>query len=581
MKSLYKILLTVILALIQSSGIAATIAVFDVRTFGAIGDFNPATGTGTDDRAAIQSAINQCATKSPCEVLFRGGNFYLGPNYTDSTGSIITQLVVGDKTAVTTWHDITLKGEGAAIYAGAPGRAIGIFHSNNVRISGLKLVGYAGGTLGPAREADILIFLAFANRHVTIDHNYITNCLGWQIGQYGDPTVSGGGTGATSYDTIITDNIIKARYGDGVPSPSSGSMTQNNIQFTDAIGVTVANNTIIGRVDFEPNLTGQYITNIDVHGNRFDSGFVTPVIPTGITNYWTDEPLIGEAGGGTRIVQSVAVQTSAQSPTEFHNVIKNNSFDWGQIVILVADHMGTADILNNRFRYGKILAGGDSLLARNFAVNGNVAENSTDGIVAFIQILGNLSTSTLMNNVLLFDTVVPVIGSTGSGTGDSGNNIIINNVALSFAGNPIAIAGTANTTSVYAKNVGGFNYGNYEVNTSGTIGISTTKTITIAYGGNGAVQLQITVGANVEGGLAHSRAIFLVGGKISDGTYGNTSVVLTNSAAGTLAVSALTQHNGNVTFTIQNLSGVQTGSYTVSVLGSGYGGFYPTIGVSP
>lgn len=110
------------------------------------------------------------------------------------------------------------------------------------------------------------------------------------------------------------------------------------------------------------------------------------------------------------------------------------------------------------------------------------------------------------------------------------------------------------------------------------IGISATKTATVTFGGTLASGSLIVAGAFTNGGLGSSRAMWVLGGKTSDGTYAATEVVRTNTdGAGATAISALSTHNGNITFTIANGSGAQTADVTVTILDGSGNGTTPTV----
>ncbi len=176
---------------------------------------------------ATQAALTYAASVTGgCRVVFPAGRYYLGTGYSDGTAAVVAQLLLGSRTTANAASNIIIEGWGAKIYPGAPGRALMLANCNNVSIQGLTFIGYAGGTLGASREFDQLVSLGYSSKHIELRSCYLTNCLGWTIEGTADPTAAGGGTGNTLFDIRILDCIIKQRYGDGIASSSSGSMSQ-------------------------------------------------------------------------------------------------------------------------------------------------------------------------------------------------------------------------------------------------------------------------------------------------------------------------------------------------------------------
>lgn len=103
-----------------------------------------------------------------------------------------------------------------------------------------------------------------------------------------------------------------------------------------------------------------------------------------------------------------------------------------------------------------------------------------------------------------------------------------------------------------------------EIAAGGTIGPSTTRTVTIAMGGTGSYSATIQVGMNVYGGGGHARAMWMVGGDVQNNNAGATAVVGPTNT-GNCVISAITLAAGSVSFTVQNTNGAQNGRVSVSV----------------
>jgi len=393
-----------------------------VKDFGAVGDFNPATGLGTDDRAAIQAALDYAITVSGgCTVIFPSGNYYLGTGY-GAYGSEGVQINLGTTSAGSA-SNINLISEGAILYQGAAGRCFGIFGADKVLISGFTVYGYTGGTLSSARERDSCFSVAYNSKNVTFENNYLTNSLGDCI-YLGGSLVNGSLTGLTSENITIQNNVLKERYGNGTPSVSSGTKSRWALAVIDCAGLQVQNNIIYGAIDLEPNANGQYLTDISINNNQFKSGNVTAQSVIG-TAYWYDEPI--NLSGGSVIQQAVYITGIPGSPIVARCVVNSNVFQSGLIADATVYKFDT--VFNNFFTEGKIRTGATS--GSNYTPNRNISDNYAlaplTGETTFIQLNGEVALSIFKNNRAGGSGFTYCIDDNGASTGDIGRCAYINN----------------------------------------------------------------------------------------------------------------------------------------------------------
>jgi hypothetical protein len=422
-----------------------------VKDFGAVGDFNSTTGSGTDDRVAIQAAFDYAKTiVGGCKIVFPAGSYYLGTGYTVNVSGITAQLVLGSVTTANSATNIVIEGEGATIYQGAAGQALFIGYSNGVTIQNLKMIGYAGGTLGASREFDTIITIAYSSENVDIRNCYISNSLGYTILITDDPTVSGGGTSYTPLNISIIGNTIKQRYGNGTSSSLGGSKSLWALSSIDVQGLLVDSNTIYGTIDIEPNnVSGQSTYGCYISNNQFMSGYVTPIVPSGVSTYWADESIGKSNSGGTIIAQGINLVGATGLPVNNDNVFSNNSFDFGTINIGGAVYVAT--VANNAFRAGKInvgtISGGNT--NRYYKISNNSTNTVTDATSGFIVFGGSISNSEFHNN-LVINQDIPVISWDGVGGADNGGNTYVGNSSLACVTNPAINLGSSglSTTSL-------------------------------------------------------------------------------------------------------------------------------------
>ena len=422
-----------------------------VADYGAVGDFDPTTGTGTDDRVAIQAALTYATSLSNCEVIFPGGSYYLGTGYNVSTSGLSAQVLLGSLGTANAVSNVILRSEGAAIYQGAPGTALAIANAANISIENLKMVGYAGGTLDSSREFDNLIGIFLNSKFISIDGCYITNSLGYTVYTVGDPNTANGGTADTCLNITIRNSTLKTRYGNGAIPNAGGSKSLWAFASVDAQNVVIQNNVIYGNIDFEPNnLADQSTYGIFVDSNQFPAGYVTPVLPVGASTYWADEPIGKSNGGGTAIQGSVSISGATGAPVNGVNVVSNNSFDQGTINIGTAVYYQW--VLNNSFRLGKINVGSTSggNVNRYYRISGNTSYDVLDATSGFIVVGGSL-TYTVMQGNSLVNSALPVISWDGVGGADGGFNSILTNTSQACSSSAISFPSYA-ATSVWANN---------------------------------------------------------------------------------------------------------------------------------
>jgi hypothetical protein len=416
--------------------------VISVKDFGAKGDFNPTTGVGTDDRVAIQAALTYAASLTTgCCVVFPQGNYYLGTGSSYTSGTQKTQLILGSVPNTNASNNVTLLGYGATIFPGADGGVLTIANANNTNVVGLAFRGYVGGTISASREFDYLIHVVEQSKHTTFTNCFFSNCLGQtinitsvfnNIGTYGS---------TAPINTRFEGCTFKKRYGNGVPVSAGGSMTQQCLQAIEANGLTVTDCTLYGTIDIEPNrddTTQAQMYSVQITNNRFQSGWVTPIIPAGVSTYWAEEAM-NPAGTGSLIAQGISWSSLELDPACYEITMSYNSFEFGTIQLQLRglnpnEHRGW--ILGNTFNRGSIIFGrsnGDNINKWG-VVSGNKCYQTNDGTVGFIKISGAISYCEITNNTLLNENLpcVSLNNTTDFVGSDAGHNNIIGNESLFY-----------------------------------------------------------------------------------------------------------------------------------------------------
>ena len=414
--------------------------VIHAKKFGVVGDFDPSTGVGTDDRVSLQSAFDYAISvasgrRAKTVKLPQDSNIYLN-GYSD----LSAEAVILRYGRVDTRHkNVHIDGNGCSIFPGCEGRCLAIVNVESCLVKALKVYGYTGGSIGAWRENDAGIAVVYGSSDVTLDSIYVTNALGDQVLIGGSLSEAGGGQGWTAKDVTIKNSTLKERYGNGVRSYSGGTRSRLCVAVIDGRDITIRNNTIIGGVDIEPNLSGQKSINIDVNSNKFQSGYVTPQSVIG-TDFWHDEPK--GIVGGTVIEQSIVITGIPATPTVSGCRANNNSIESGYISTY-ADYRFD-QIHSNNFQEGSIFVGDTS--GSNYNVDFNVSYNQCLRKLtrenSFIVIKGNVLFSSFTANESIG---CPCIGVSGGGSDGGRNTFLLNKVKR---GSSVVLGFDLNPTSV-------------------------------------------------------------------------------------------------------------------------------------
>lgn len=405
----------------------------NVKDFGAVGDFNPSTGSGTDDRAAIQAALDFAKTlPGGAVVVFPAGNYYLGTSNSVSG----YQLMLGSLTNPNDATNVVISGYGATLYGGNDYAVFGVWNTNHCGVFGLSIVGFAGGTYDPSRQYSHNLDTRY-NTFFTVADTYQTNFLG--DGVY----VNG-----PSQHVKIINNTIKKRYGDGVLSSAGGTASRECVAVVNAYDVLLEGNQFIGTIDFENNAATEYLTSCSVIGNNFVSGHVTPQSSVG-TAYWYDEPIA--VTGGTTIKQGIqfsgpGFNTAAQ---KVPLLVVGNRFEYATIFFNSDNYK--VDLRNNHFDAGEIIVGDTSGSNNNsfYRIENNTIDAPIGANTYAILLGGYVYNSYFVNNVCKID--LGYLIETGGSNGDKGRNVFMNNCNMSSTAYG-CVALVQADTSVYSNN---------------------------------------------------------------------------------------------------------------------------------
>ena len=522
----------------------------NIKDFGAVGDFNPTTGVGTDDRVAIQAAITYAQTLTGgATVVFPSGRYYLGLNSTVG-GNVGAQLAIGSRTVANAANNITLLGQGAEIYQGNTGRMLIISNANNTTVAGLKFYGYMGGAMSlPRATGQYAIAVELNSYNTRITENYFTNFPAWALHVDGD-LLDPAAALYVPREVSIYNNTIKQRYGNGIACyiesppgvfPNTGSLWC--VAAIQADGLFIENNIIMGRVDLETNTT-QIMRNINVCNNKFLSGWVTPIPnpAASVATYWADEAT-NPAGAGSEILQTVQYNGNVTLNGDIASVM-GNTFENGVIYFYGSYTSGfRCNISNNYFKLGSMHIGwnqaGVPQATNYFSIANNVCEIVSVADTAFIALDGYINYANVNGNVVLRD-VKQVIAFEATYGGSVGSTYYNNN---SLSGQSVGIAG------------------------------GQTRTIVITLGQSAPFNLDLAVSANAFSGGGSTYAQFAVGGIMgSAGSYDVAQLVTFNNV---LTVSAVTKNAGNFSFDVANPTG-HAGYLTLDVGGT----IIPTISIT-
>jgi hypothetical protein len=413
----------------------------NVRDFGAVPDFDPETGKGTDNRQAFQAALDRAASLRGGRVVVPPGRYLVAPGWKDPRANGI-HIAIADSANV---HFV---GYGAELYQGGPGRFLGVVNSSNVTITGFKVFGYAGGATARRRENDALITVNYGSHEITITDNYLTNSLGDCV-YVGGTLVSGGEVGHGSRNVTIRGNVLKERYGDGKRSWLGGTRSRTAIAVIDGAGVLIEGNDIYGRIDLEPNLNGQSLKSVRIVTNRFQIGPVAPR-PDTVKQPWVDEPVLADGAG--KIGAEITMVGAPGRPIIADNVFQGNTIESGFVGI--AGKYVFAMIQGNHFGEGQIRLGNTAgaNYTQGVVVEGNRADRNFPGERDFIRLDGKVYFSTISNNTCFADDGA-CVADRGAGTGDGGRNTFLGNRnASGRAAGAISLSQGMASTSVYRAN---------------------------------------------------------------------------------------------------------------------------------
>lgn len=338
---------------------------YDPTAWGARGDFNKATGVGTDNRPFIQATIDYAQTKNGSVIEMPAGNFYLGTSRKPGSNvNLEIQLLIGsiwseNKPYVT---NIEFRGNGTNLFAGRAGRILTFGKTDRGVVSGFGFYHYVGGVItGQRGISDNAVRVCDGCKNIDIHHNYMTNHLGWGV----DITSDSENPASNNYlcrDINIFSNKIKTRYGNGTrayntlahPTDPQGTGGAWCIAVINGEGVDIYDNHFIGNIDLENNATLQTFNNISIRDNRFTSGWVTPQTVIG-SNYWDDEPenAVG-AVGAVELKQGVLFNGVGLNVSPKGVSVFNNTFENGEITLYANYKMS---IVNNDFTRGRINVG--------------------------------------------------------------------------------------------------------------------------------------------------------------------------------------------------------------------------------
>lgn len=379
------------------------------QIFGAVPDYNPVTGAGTNNDTAIQNMLTAARQMPGIRIVSPPGR-YLISGY-NARG---TAVELGDPTHTAT--NVHISAYGSEWYMGRSSRLLGLFNCTNVIIEGLKIWGYTGGTLGAGRANDHGIVIGYNSKGITLRDVTITNCLGDCV-YVGGSMTDGTVTGLTAENIAFENCTFKQRIGNGVASESGGTKSRWCVSLVDAKGVSFrGHNVFYGGVDIEPNVAAQYIANIDVSGIEFRKGPVTPQAVIG-TNYWHDEPFNAAGTAITGFITMTGPDVGAAYC--YNNLAANNRFEYGY----VQSYNTSLNVEGNVFQVGSVYVAGNP----NQIVRRNVFYSKMDA-AGDIVFYGTVSHDVFTENINMnaSDSLFGLLG--GGGSFDGGHNIFMNNV---------------------------------------------------------------------------------------------------------------------------------------------------------
>lgn len=415
----------------SESGLGCLVRVIDKEIlpefWGAKADFTiPVDGivTSTINMPMIQAAIDFAQKSATKTVALYGENYYIAPYQKPlSNPNLKIQLLVGSiwsqgKDYV---NGVKIKGNGTSLFAGTDGRIITIGKAGHIDISGIKYRHYVGGTITGLRGLnDNAIRVCDGSHDINIFNNYLTNHLGWGI----DVTSNAEDPASNLYmcrNINIFNNKIKTRFGNGSrayntlsePMATQGTGGAWCIAVINGEYINIFDNTLIGNIDLENNNVSQTFNNIDIYGNRFQSGWVLPQATIG-TEYWYDEVEHAPNTVGTsELKQGVLFNGVGLNETPRNISCHDNTYENALFKTYAKYKMS---IERNKGYRGRIEVGyeqGGEQLTPDAIIKDNFAEVTPDP-KGFVSILG----------------LIPSAIITGNGLGDSQTEVIsLDNIA--------------------------------------------------------------------------------------------------------------------------------------------------------
>ena len=386
-----------------------TVSVFD---YGAKGNFVPATQAGDNDLAAFQLALDYCRDTGKSLVIPAGFNYKIEGVHGLGAGASLNDTDASSFALLLDNADgVNIFAYGARIYHSLASNVnTGLFQTKVCKNGGWfggELIGEIrrdGTAVGDTADENIS---AIAPSHLTdnftIADTKIRNFMGDCITVYGvHPGASV--VGSPSSNIKIYNNVLKEFFGNGKRSSDSsggytGTMSRNTIAVIDAIGVSVHDNNIYGRMDIEPNSNGQNISNIKVCNNTFLEGGVTAQATT--TAPWDDEPV--DTGSSDKFTNSVIVTGVASIVNDENILIGYNIFDRMLIDISsTSSNEYRATVQGNKAKQGVITIGSASnpFVTGGVEVLQNNMQSPMDGFSeAFIYINGDSSNNIIDGNI--------------------------------------------------------------------------------------------------------------------------------------------------------------------------------------